>query len=121
MQKTDDNISWAIETLMKMGNLRNFPKEDGQLLLTARAFLNIVDDDAPKQEEIDPRDQPPPVYFEYKAYTAQETVEWLLDALMLENDGNFPSMMLMRETYEKGRACRWGDKEEAERIRKARG
>jgi hypothetical protein len=44
MQKTPENLKWAIGKLMELGYMAEFPQTEASILLTAKGFLNIVGD-----------------------------------------------------------------------------
>lgn len=107
MEKTGDNLAWALETLSQMGHLRGYPQEENQRILTARAFLTIVGPYEPPPYEIDPGSDPPPKFFAPTWFTYQETADWVMDYLMENNEGVFPSMGDIRKAYVKGISAKW--------------
>lgn len=118
MEKTPENVAWALRMLRRMSYLRGGPQTEEQQILAAQVFLRIVGPYEPQPYEIDPGPNPGPVFFTPRHYTTQETVDWLLEELLENNDGTFPSMSEIRRVYDVGKGEAWGDAKEKARRQK---
>jgi hypothetical protein len=111
MERTEANIIWALEKLMMLGDMRGFPASETQQQSIARAFLRVVGPYQPAAYEVDPGSDAgpdaPAKMVQPRWFTADETVDWLMDELR-QTCRNFPSIPEIEEVYERGKTERWG-------------
>lgn len=118
MDNSPENIVWALEVLSALSDLRGYPQLENQQKSLARGFLSIVGPYEPIPYEIDPGGDHvpggPKKFFTPKHYTAQQTVDWLMDELR-RTCRVFPTIPEMEEVYMRGMGECWGDEEEKKR------
>ena len=110
MERTPENIAWALEGLLSLADLRGFPQTEPQQMSLARAFLRIVGPYEPEPYEVDPGPDAEPgacKMIQPRWFTTQETVDWLMDELRLTCK-TFPSIPEIEEVYDRGKKERWG-------------
>ena len=102
MEKTPENIKWALGGISQLDYLPGYPQNDAALLGVAKAFLSIVGDRPEIRVEVDPgpeAERGDKKYDVYPFVPVQETVDWLMEQLQ-DKCEKFPVPYKMRQVYE---------------------
>lgn len=101
MNKTEENMQWAMEQLSQFAHLQNAPLTEETIRAHAGALLRIIHEEEPSNNLIDRQDGQGLVFEFAQVPDGTPRREWLVAAMLDACDRRYPQPIAWRRLYER--------------------